>query len=67
MPFFSPLPGQPKNMAIINSAILYVSARDLRLLNCRINTSVITAVGFIGAIASIVSLVLYLYDRSKGK
>jgi hypothetical protein len=37
MPFFSPLPGQPKNMAIINSAILYVSARDLRLLNCRIN------------------------------
>ena len=30
-------------------------------------TSVITAVGFIGAIVSIVSLVLYLYDRSKGK
>ncbi|MCR5843994.1 MAG: hypothetical protein K6G66_08565, partial [Oscillospiraceae bacterium] len=34
---FSPLSGQPKNMAIIHSAISYVSARDLRLFNCRIN------------------------------
>jgi hypothetical protein len=44
MPFFSPLPGQPKNMAIIHSAISYVSARDLRLFNCRINNSCVRRV-----------------------
>ncbi len=36
----STLSGQPKNMAIIHSAISYVSARDLRLFNCRINNRI---------------------------
>ena len=38
---FSPLSGQPKNIAIIHSAISYVSARDLRLFNCQINNNII--------------------------